>query len=88
MNQSMFKQSKQFKLYQDLFFKSLFFISAFISSIMIFVIIIFIAQKGISPFLANYSYGQQDILSFLTGMVWRQDQAIYGVGFIVINSLI
>lgn len=88
MNQSMFKQSKQFKLYQDLFFKSLFFISAFISSIMIFVIIIFIAQKGISPFLANYSYGQQDILSFLTGMVWRQDQAIYGVGFIVINTLI
>ena len=88
MNQSMFKQSKQFKLYQDLFFKSLFFIIAFISSIMIFVIIIFIAQKGISPFLANYSYGQQDILSFLTGMVWRQDQAIYGVGFIVINTLI
>jgi len=77
-----------FKTYQDLFFKSLFFVSALISSLMIIIIIIFIAQKGISPFLSSYEYGQQNIISFLTGMVWRQDQAIYGVAFIIINTLI
>lgn len=76
------------KTYQDLFFKFLFTFSALISSLMIIVIIIFIAQKGISPFLSNYQYGQQNIINFLTGMVWRQDQAQYGVAFIIINTVI
>jgi len=83
-----YKKLNIFKTYQDLFFKSLFFVSAVISSLMIIIIILFIAQKGISPFLSNYQYGQQNIASFLTGMVWRQDQAIYGVAFIIINTLI
>ncbi len=76
------------KAYKDVFFKSLFFISTLVSSLMIIIIILFIAQKGITPFLSNYTYGQQDLLSFLTGMIWRQDQAIYGVAFIVVNTVI
>jgi len=83
-----YRKPNNLKTYQDLFFKSLFFVSAIISSLMIFVIILFIAQKGISPFLSNYEYGQQNIFSFLTGMIWRQDQAIYGVAFIIINTLV
>lgn len=82
------KKSNNLKTYQDLFFKSLFFVSAIVSSLMIFIIIVFIAQKGISPFINNYEYGQQDIIRFLTGMIWRQDQAVYGVAFIIINTLI
>lgn len=82
------KNSIQKKRIQDLFFKSLFLVSALISSVMIIVIIIFIAQKGLTPFLPNYAYGQQDIFAFLSGTVWRQDQAIYGVAFIVINTVI
>lgn len=76
------------KLQQDAFFKFLFTTSAVISSMMIVLIILFVAQKGIQPFLPSYEYGQQDLWAFLTGMVWRQDQAIYGVAFIVINTLI
>jgi len=83
-----YRKPNNLKTYQDLFFKSLFFVSAIISSLMIIVIILFIAQKGISPFLSNYEFGQQNIFNFLTGMIWRQDQAIYGVAFIIINTLI
>jgi len=88
-NSSIFnKESIKKKVYQDYFFKSLFLISAVISSLMIIIIILFIAQKGITPFLPNYAFGQQNIFSFLTGNVWRQDQAIYGVAFIVLNTVI
>ncbi len=61
---------------------------AILSSSFIIVIVLFVFTKGISPFLANYEYGQVDIISFLTGNVYRQDQGIYGVGFIIINTLV
>lgn len=76
------------KLKKDKFMKFLFMLAAFISSSAIAVIIIFISIKGISPFLPGYEYGQQDFISFLTGNLWRKDQGIYGVGFIIINTLI
>lgn len=76
------------KLRQDAFFKILFQASAILSSSMIFIIIGFIVIKGIQPFLASYQYGTRNLLSFLIGTVYRQDQGIYGVGFIVINTLI
>lgn len=76
------------KLKKDKFMKFLFMLAALISSSAIAVIIIFISIKGISPFLPGYGYGQQDFISFLTGNLWRKDQGIYGVGFIIINTLI
>jgi len=88
-NKALFnKESIKKKVFQDFFFKSLFLVSALISSIMIIIIIVFIAQKGLTPFLPNYEFGQQNIITFLTGTIWRQDQAIYGVAFIVINTII
>jgi len=76
------------KLREDALYKGLFTLSAFVSSMMIIIIIIFITLKGIRPFLPNYEFGQQNLWAFLTGMTWRQDQAVYGVAFIVINTLI
>ena len=76
------------KLKKDQRMKAIFLLAALLSSSAIAIIIIFISVKGISPFLSGYSYGQQDIVSFLTGMMWRKDQGIYGVGFIVINTLL
>ena len=70
------------KLKKDQRMKAIFLLAALLSSSAIAIIIIFISVKGISPFLSGYSYGQQDIVSFLTGMMWRKDQGIYGVGFI------
>jgi phosphate transport system permease protein len=38
--------------------------------------------------MAAYQYGTRDFFSFLVGTVYRQDSGVYGVGFIVINTLI
>lgn len=74
----------------DKVFRSLFLAAGIISAIMIVVIFVFVGSKGISAFLPSYSGQEQNIISFLFGMSWRPDQnpAIYGVGFIVINTLI
>ena len=61
---------------------------AVLSASFIVIIVLFVFVKGVSPFLPNYQYGQVDILAFLTGNVYRQDLGIYGVGFIIINTLI
>lgn len=76
------------KLQEDAFFKILFTTSAMLSSLMIVMIIVFVAQKGIQPFLPSYEFGQQNLWAFLSGNMWRQDQAIYGVLFIVINTVV
>lgn len=72
----------------DSFFRLLFRLAGLISAIFIVLIFIFILNKGIRVFLPGYEYGQQDLGAFLTGLVWRQDSAVYGVLFIVINTLI
>ena len=76
------------KLKKDQRMKAVFLLAALLSSSAIAIIIIFISIKGISPFLSGYTYGQQDIVSFLTGTLWRKDQGVYGVGFIIINTLV
>ncbi len=72
----------------DKIFRYLFLGMAVLSASFIVIIVLFIFLKGIAPFLPGYEYGQVDLISFLTGSVYRQDQATYGVGFIVINTLI
>ena len=62
--------------------------AAFISASAILVILLFVGSKGIAPFLPGYEYGQVNAAEFLLGTTWRQDQGIYGVGYIVINTLI
>ncbi|MFR6488853.1 MAG: phosphate ABC transporter permease subunit PstC [Clostridium sp.] len=76
------------KLKKDQRMKAVFLLAALLSSSAIAIIIVFISIKGISPFLSGYTYGQQDIVSFLTGTLWRKDQGVYGVGFIIINTLV
>ncbi len=82
------KKMYQRKLLTDNVMRMIFKTSAILASSLIFIIILFILQKGLMPFMPNYKYGQVDILHFLFGTTWRQDQALYGVGFIVINTLI
>lgn len=74
----------------DVGFRMLFTLCGLLSAIMILIIFIFVGGKGILPFLPGYANGRQDLWKFLTGMAWRSDQnpPIYGVLFIVINTLI
>ncbi len=72
----------------DTFAKTVFRLCGFISAIMIVVIFVFIVQRGIQVFFPGYQFGNIDFLSFISGFTWRQDQMIYGVFFIFINTLI
>lgn len=76
------------KLQKDVLLKRLFMLAAIVSASCIAVIVIFVAIKGIQPFLPGYQYGQISFIDFLFGTTWRQDQGLYGVGFIVINTLL
>lgn len=76
------------KIKKDKALKMLFLTAAVLSASCIAIIIIFVAYKGIRPFVPGYEYGQLNIVEFLFGSVWRQDQGVYGVGFIVINTLV
>lgn len=73
---------------KDRLFSGLFLTMAIVSSSFIVIIVLFVFAKGISPFLPGYQFGTQSLWNFLTGMVYRQDQGIYGIGFIVINTLL
>lgn len=73
---------------KDTFYKYLFMAMAILSSSIIVILVLFIFMKGISPFLSGYEYGQVNFFDFLFGLTYRQDKGVYGVGFIVINTLI
>ena len=72
------------KLRKDKRMRACFFTAALLSSSAIAVIVIFISMKGITPFLQE----GVDFFSFLFGTTWRKDQGIYGVGFIIVNTLV
>ena len=74
-------EKNQKKMQKDAILKAIFRIAAIISGGAIAVIVV-------QPFLPGYANGQVNFLDFLFGTLWRQDQGIYGVGFIVINTLL
>lgn len=76
------------KLRKDQILKSIFRIAAIISGSAIAVIVLFVFVKGVRPFLPGYENGQVNFINFLFGSTWRQDQGLYGVGFIIINTLL
>lgn len=82
------KKNKDKRLFYDKLLKKIFQGAAILSASFILLILGFIFIKGITPFLPNYEFGTVSIFEFLFGNMWRQDQGIYGIGFIVINTLI
>lgn len=73
---------------KDRIAKIIFTIAAVISGIMIVLITVFICRRGIGVFLPSYGEDRQNLWQFLTGDRWRADQGVYGVGFIIINTLL
>ncbi|WP_459130202.1 phosphate ABC transporter permease subunit PstC [Guggenheimella bovis] len=76
------------KKVMDKVFQTIFLIAGIISAIFVVLIFIFVIQKGISVFLPSYEGGAYNLWDFLTGFYWRQDIAVYGVLFIVFNTII
>lgn len=78
---------KKLRSFTNQFFLTIFKICGAIAALMIVLIFIFVIQRGIQAFLPNYEQGRVGVWEFLTGMMWRQDQGVYGVAFIVVNTL-
>ncbi|MGI6157323.1 MAG: phosphate ABC transporter permease subunit PstC [Saccharofermentanales bacterium] len=62
-------------------------VAGWIAAIMVLLIMIFVISKGVTPFLDSHPE-QVEFDAFMTGMRWRADQNVYGIGFIMINTLI
>lgn len=76
---------------EDKFIKNIFMAIALICASVIVLIVVFILIKGISPFVVDYSISgvlyKVNLTTFLIGSTWFTSPNIYGVGFIVINTL-
>lgn len=70
----------------DRWMKRIFFIAALLSALVIVVIVGFIAYRGIKPFVF-YQQLNVNVWLFLTGMRWFSFPNLYGIGFIIINTL-
>jgi phosphate transport system permease protein len=76
----------------DFLVKLIFLLSTVLSASFIIIIVAFVTDKGIIPFITdNDGVGRVNLFQFLIGMEWLKGQAfvsnLYGVGFIVINTL-
>ncbi len=71
----------------DMVFRNLFRIAGVLAAVMVILIIIFVTSRGIRPFIGGEG-GRLDLKEFLTGSRWRSDQGIYGLGFVIINTLL
>lgn len=60
-------------------------------SSIIVMIVIFIFIKGISPFINDYmvdsDFYRVDFWKFITGRIWFISPNLYGIGFVIINTL-
>lgn len=83
------RSSKRRSLYKsvDRTMQFFFRLCGIIAALMIVLIIFFVAIRGIQVFLPNYK-DPVSLKDFLMGMRWRADQGVYGVLFIVINTII
>lgn len=83
------RSAKRRSLYKsiDRTMQFIFRLCGLIAALMIILIVFFVAARGIQVFLPNYE-NQISLGEFLTGMRWRSDQGVYGVLFIVINTII
>lgn len=68
--------------------RTIFTVAGVISGLMIVLIFIFVFSRGVGVFLPSRGADQQNLWAFLTGARWRADQGVYGVGFIIINTLL
>jgi len=67
---------------------ALFFLASTAAIIMTVGIIWFVFAQGLRPFLAGNRYGTYSVIHFLTGDAWRPRFDIYGIGYMIISTLV
>ena len=60
------------------------------SSVIIFIVL-FILIKGLTPFIKSYhingAFYKVDFIKFIFGSRWFKNPNIYGIGFIIVNTI-
>lgn len=76
---------------KDKFAKGVFLSITLICASVIIIIVSFIVIRGVAPFINNYNVDGEivkvDVGNFLAGSAWYRPPNIYGIGFVVINTL-
>ena len=72
----------------DKFFKYLFATFAFLAVVLLALITIFIVFKGVKPLLPGNEFGTINLFNFLTGDVWNPSQQIFGIGYMIIGTIL
>ena len=67
---------------------TVFFFATTLAIIMTVGIIWFVFAQGLRPFLTGNRYGTYGIVQFLTGRAWRPRFAVYGIGYMIISTLV
>lgn len=81
------KRVKHLKIV-DKFVSSFLLLPTILSASFVLLIILFITERGVSPFIANNTTSEVvNLWRFLSGLTWYQPPLIYGVFFVVINTL-
>lgn len=79
------------KIIMDKIVKNIFMFITLLCASVILLIILFIAIKGISPFIKDYIINDQkyrvNFYRFISGDTWFVAPNIYGIGFIILNTL-
>lgn len=73
---------------RDKFFKYFFAFFAWLAILILFIITLFIFSEGIKPFLPNNPLGNVNFFDFLTGMEWRPELKKFGIGYMIIATLL
>ena len=66
----------------------LFFFSATLAIMATFGIIWFVFTQGLRPFFSGNRHGTYSVISFLTGATWRPRFGHYGIGYMIISTLV
>ena len=66
----------------------IFFLAATFAIGMTIGLIWFVFTQGLRPFFTGNRYGTYEIIQFLTGRAWRPRFAVYGIGYMIVSTLV
>ena len=86
MNEEMSPNRK--RIFFEKFFHILFLSAALFAVICVIAIIILIFGRGFRPFMSGNEFGTYNFFDFLRGLEWRPGFGIFGVGYMIVGSLL
>jgi len=76
------------RVWMEKIFHAIFFMAASFAVVSVGAIIVLIFSRGLRPFFPGNIYGTYNFFDFVTGLNWRPAFGEFGVGYMIINSLL